>query len=220
MKYFLIFILIIFVTHISDKKTNEYDYPGLGMLIEAYYFDYYEYPNNINDLILYCNANQFPIDFNTTIKKLNKNRDKITFSKKENYLIITLKDSILYKTELRTPCSEFSYNLPVYLNKVLLFDKNGYSISSEKIINEFKADIKEIKKKYDKVKKEKNTNTYITNKHVMIKFIPSEGLSLFCKDDIQLKDFKYFQEMEKYLIKFSDKYELTKVVLTTPVFYR
>lgn len=217
MRFVFFFTAMLLIACKSNKQGEEhkYDYPGLGMMVEAYYFDYFDFPNSINDLVTYIELHKFPENFDTTIYKLKKNFDKIILAKEQSKLIIILDDSTIYETALRNPCEELSYNFSVYISKVLCFDNNGHSIMSDAIINNFKSRLKEIKKHYDKVEKDENANKFI-----IVRFEPLEGLSSFCGDNIRLKEYNYFQEVEKYLISFSNKYELSKVIFTTPIFYK
>ena len=223
MRFVFFFTAMLLIACESNKQVeeHEYDYPGLGMILETYYFDYYNYPNNIKDLVTYVELRKFPENFNTTISKLNKNIDEIIFVNDQSKLIITLDDSTIYETALRNPCEELSYDFPVYISQVLCFDKNGHSITSDAIVDDFKSGLKKIKKQYTKVEKDENTNNHIRTKRlIIIKFEPLEGLSSFCGDNIRLKKYDYFQEVEKYLMSFSNKYELSKVIFTTPIFYK
>ena len=205
MKFFIVFLLILTISCENNSQTEQqkYNYPGLGLLIESYYLDYFDFPNNINDLIMYVEIYKFPENFDATISKLKKNINKIFLVKVNGSLTITLEDSTIYETALRSPCEELSYNLPFYANKVLCFDKNMHPITSDIIIDDFREGLKKIKKHYKKVEKTENTNKYL-----MIKFDSSEGLSLFCKDNIQLNEYDYFQEVKKYLMSFTSKYKL------------
>lgn len=194
---------------------DKYDYPGLGQILDAYYRDYYDYPSAVNDLILFINEYKFPENFDTTIEKLNNNRDNIILNNEEKTLIIKLEDSVIYETAHRSPCDEITYNMGFYLGNVLFFDATGLSITSDELTNQFKSGLKEIKIRFDKVKKEGDANKY-----VMLNFIHSKGLTLFCNENIQLKNYEYFQEIEKYLDVFSEKHHINRIIFTTPIFFR
>lgn len=215
MRLMLFFFTIILVSCNSNNQADQhkYNYPGLGMIVDAYYQDYYDYPRTVNDLISFIDMRELPGSFDTTIVKLKNNRDEIALNNEKNTLIITLEDSVIYKTALRSPCDELSYNIGFYLGGVLFFDKKGLSIASGEMTNEFKNGMQEIKMRYDKVEKEGDINKY-----VMLKFVRTEGLTLFCKENIQLKDYEYFQEVEEYLNVFSEKYQINRIIFATPVF--
>jgi hypothetical protein len=201
----------------SNNQTGQhkYDYPGLGMIVDAYYQDHYDYPKTVDDLISFIDACELSGNFDTTIVKLKKNRDEIVLNNEKNTLIITLEDSVIFETAFRSPCDELSYNTGFYLGKVLLFNEKGLSIVSEEITNEFKNGMKEIKLRYDKVKKDGDINEY-----VMLKFAHPEGLTLFCNENISLKDYKYFQDVEGYINVFSEKYQINRIIFATPIFFR
>lgn len=217
MKFVFFLFTIILMSCSSNNLTDQhkYDYQGLGMIIDAYYQDYYDYPRTVNDLILFIDVCELPKNFDTTIEKFKKNRDKIVLNNEKNTLIIKLEDSLIYETTLRSPCDELSYNIGFYLDRVLFFDAKGLSITSEEITNQFKSGMKEIKMRYDNVKKEGDINKY-----VMLKFVQPEGLTLFCNGNNLSKDYEYFQEAEEYLDIFSEKHHINRIIFTTPVFFR
>lgn len=217
MRRYFIIVFVFAITSCSsnnENKTNKFEYPGLGMLIESYYRDYYDYPKTVNDLISFINACKLPENFDTTIEKLKNNRDKIVLNNENDTLIITLEDSVIYETAHRSPCDELSYNMGFYLGRVLFFDEKGLSVTSEEILNQFKSGIKEIKFSCNRVKKEGDTNKY-----VMLNFESLIGLTLFCNENIQLKNYEYFRELEKFLDVFSEKYHINRMVFITPIFY-
>ncbi|HOG97102.1 MAG TPA: hypothetical protein PKX26_12835 [Prolixibacteraceae bacterium] len=212
---FFFTVILMSCSNNNQADQHKYDYPGLGQIVDAYYQDYYDYPGTVNDLISFINACKLPENFDTTIEKLKNNRDKIVLNNEKNTLIITLQDSVIYETAHRSPCDELSYNMGFYLGRVLFFDAMGLSITSDEITNQFKSGMKEIKIRYDKVKKEGDTNKY-----VMLNFVHFKGLTLFCNENIQLKDYEYFQEVEKYLNGFSEKYHINRIIFTTPIFFK
>lgn len=212
---FFFTVILMSCSNNNQADQHKYDYPGLGMIVEAYYGDYYDYPGTVDDLISFINACKLPENFDATIEKLKNNRNDIVLNNEKNTLIITLGDSVIYETEHRSPCDELSYNMGFYLDKELFFDAKGLSITSDEITNQFKSGMKEIKIRYDKVKKEGDTNKY-----VMLNFVHSKGLTLFCNENIQLKDYEYFQEVEKYLNVFSEKYHINRIIFTTPIFFK
>lgn len=204
-------VILMSCSNNNQSDQHKYDYPGLGLILEAYYLDYYDYPGNVNDLISYTNVYNFPENFDTTIKKVKNNKDKIFFKNEKNTLIITLEDSVIYETAHRSPCDELSYNMGFYLGKVLFFDIKELSITSVEITNQFKSGMKEIKIRYGKVKKEGDTNRYI-----MLNYVYSTGLTPFCNENIQLKDYEYFQEVEEFLNLFSERYHINRIIFTSP----
>jgi len=217
MRYLLIFSTILLLSCNSNNKTdnqNKYDYSGLGMLIETYYQNSFEYPKNIQELISYIDMNKFPENFNPTIEKLKDNKNNLNLNIVKDNLLITLGGSTVFKTALRYPCDELSYNMGFYLGKVLFFDEKEVPIANEKIANEFKNNLKEIKKHYKNVEKEGNENKY-----VMLKYTPSQELVPYCSTNVQLNDYKYFQEAQEYLNVFSKTHKITKVIFVTPVFF-
>ena len=212
---FFFTVILMSCSNNNQADQHNYDYPGLGQIVESYYGDYYDYPGTVDDLISFINACKLPEDFDATIEKLKNNRNDIVLNNEKNTLIITLGDSVIYETEHRTPCDELSYNMGFYLDKDLFFDAKGVSITSDEITNQFKSSMKEIKIRYDKVKKEGDTNKY-----VMLNYVHSKGLTLFCNENIQLKDYEYFQEVEKYLNVFSEKYHIDRIIFSTPFFFK
>ncbi len=209
---FIFISLPLFVILIScgNSRVNrhKYDYPGLGQIVEGYYWDYYDYPSGVNDLILFANTHEFPECFNTTIKKINIHKDEIILRNENRILTVRLGDHIIYETAHRSPCEELSYNMGIYLERVLFFDEEGFSINSDEITNQFKRGMKEIKIAYNESNKEKV--------YVMLDFVRFRGLRIFCNDNIQIKNCKYFREVEKYLNIFSEKYSIDKVVFVVP----
>jgi hypothetical protein len=156
--------------------------------------------------------NKFPENFSLTIEKLKENKNNLNLNIVNNNLLITLEDSTIFKTILRSPCEELSYNIGFYLGKVQLFDEKEVPIANEKITDEFKNGLKEIKKHYKNVEKEGDENKY-----VMLKYTSSQELVPYCSTNIQLKDYKYFQEVQEYLNVFSKTHKITKIVFITPV---
>lgn len=199
----------------SNNQTghHKYDYPGLGMIIDAYYQDYYDYPKTIHDLLSFIDASELTANFDTTITKLKKNRGEIILNLKKNTLIITIEDSVIFETVVRSPCDELSYNTGFYLGKVLFFNEKGHSIISEETINEFKNGMKEIRLRFNNAKKDGDIIKYL-----ILNFSYSEGLTLFCDENISLKDYKYFQEVEGYINVFSEKYHLNRIIFASPIF--
>ena len=217
MRYLTLLAIILFWSCNSNNQTdnhNKYAYPGLGELLDVYYRDYYSYPQSISELIAYINTNKFHSNFDTTIIKLKRNKDIINLEVKTNRFLILLEDSIIYETGLRTPCEEFDYNQGFYLGRVLCFDVNMNTLNSEKNDTEFKAGLKEIKMLYSKAEKEEGVNKY-----VMIKYTKLDGLTLFCDSNIDLIDYDYFNKVEEYLTRFSDKHKITAIIFTTPILY-
>ena len=123
----MIICLCIFAFGQNDK----YDYPGLGHLIESYYYSYYEYPNSICDLFR-CNDFKNHVlgeRYKETILKLKKNQNKIKWEKTEKELRIKLNDSILYYHKTNNDfCKELSSLWPEYLRKILFFDNDNCRI--------------------------------------------------------------------------------------------
>lgn len=211
------FFTLILMSCSNNNQVDQhmYDYPGLGQIVEAYYRDYYDYPNTVDDLISFINACKFAENLHATIEKLKNTRNDIVLNNEKNTLKITLRDSLIYETEHRSPCDELSYNIGFYLDKDLFFDAKGLPINSDEIRNQFKSGMKEIKIRYNKVKKEGDTNKY-----VMLNFVHSKRFTLFCNENIQLKDYEYFQELEKYMNDFSGKYHIDRIIFTTPIFFK
>ncbi|MDZ4204210.1 MAG: hypothetical protein U1C46_05270 [Bacteroidales bacterium] len=185
------------------------------MIIDGYYQAFYDYPRTVDDLISFIDVCEFSENFDTTIEKLKNNRDEIILNDKKNTLVISLGNRVIYETALRSPCDELSYNRGFYLGRVLFFDAKGLSVASDEITSEFKNGLKERKMRYDRTEKDGDINKY-----VILKFVQSEGLTPFCDGSIPLKDYEYFQVVEEYLIVFSEKHHLNRIIFTTPIFYR
>jgi hypothetical protein len=210
-KYVLIITVLGIMSCSSNNtnKTDKFEYPGLGMLIESYYRDYYEYPQNLNGFILFCDSINNN-DFEATIKKLKENRDKIEWTLESNKIVVAIEDSIIYETELRFPCDELVYNQGMYLDKILFFNINGISIHAEEFEIEFKKHLNEIKRHYSKTKME-----YNETKYHLVQYTPDFGLVSLCDDDKTLQDVGYSKEIEDFLNVFTEKYRLSKVIFVT-----
>jgi hypothetical protein len=206
-------MLILFVascsSNIKTDQVNKYEFPGLGMLIDAYYRDYYDYPKNSDEFILFCDSINTN-DFETTIKKIKENKNRIAWSLGSNKIVITLNDSIIYETELRFPCDELLYNEVMYLDQILFFNTDGISINSEEIEAEFKNCVKEIKMHYSRID-EGDSET----KYHLLQYTTNIGLEPFCNNDKILTDIGYFKEIEVFLNIFTKKHKLSKVIFVT-----
>ncbi len=213
-KWLFIIWVFFFASCISSKtkNTDKYNYLGFGMLLEAYYRDYYEYPQNIDDFILYCSSIQEQA-FGKTIKKIEENRTSLNWILSDDKITIKLEDSIIYETHLRCPCEELSYNLGVYLGKILFFNIDGIPVYSEELEEEFKSETRAIKMHYSKIVAEENTTKY----HIL-EFSIEKGLVPFCIDDNIPNELEYYVEIEKYLKEFTHKYKINKVVFITRTF--
>lgn len=218
MKNSIIIVFVIFIacngSNNNTQAQHQYDYPGLGLIIDAYYRDYYDYPNSIEDLVTFTDESGFPENFDKTIEKLKKSKSEIELLKEEKKLKISINDSLIYTTPMSTPCDQFSDNKGFYLGRVLFFDEKGKAINSEEISNQFKIGLKNIKYHYNMVEKEGNANKY-----VMLKFEDPDGLSLFCDDCIPLNDYEYFKEVEIFTNKFSEEHKIREIIFVTPIFY-
>lgn len=222
MKYIYITVsILLLLVYCSNKKgeQNKYNYPSLGMMVESYYFDYFDYPKSINELIKYVDLRDFPNNFDSTIKKLKNNIDNIILVNDYEKLIISLGDSTLYDCFKRNPCEDLSLNFPRYINRVLCFDEDGFPITSEALTNEFIAGLKRIRSEYKNVEKVKDPGSVYSNRLVIIQFDLENGISPFCKGNIHLEEYNYFQKTEKYLKEFSYKNGLYRIIFTTPVFF-
>lgn len=206
--------IIVFMSCKSKKQAIEFDYPGLGLIIEAYYRDYFNYPNTMNDLTSFINKYNFPDNYAKTIKELNVNIDEMQLIKDSDELRLILKDNVLCKIALRSPCDELSFNTAFYLNRILFFDKNGFLLTSNNLGEVFKNDLKIIKYKFDKVKTYNETNEY-----VILNYQYSKGLMLYCDMNLILSDYDYFNQLELYLDTFCIKYGVDRIIFTTPIFF-
>lgn len=213
MKKYIKFILILFIascsSNIKTNQVNKFEFPGLGMLIDAYYRDYYDYPQNTDAFILFCDSIKNN-EFESTIKKIKENKNRIAWSLGSNKIVITLVDSIIYETELRLPCDELLNNQGMYLDRILFFNTEGNSINSEEIESEFKKCLKEIKMDYSKIEKGDSETKY----H-LIQYTINIGLEPFCDNDKISTDIGYFKEIEVFLNSFTKKHMLSKVIFVT-----
>ncbi|WP_153639528.1 hypothetical protein [Prolixibacter sp. NT017] len=189
------------------------NYGGIGMIIESFYRLYYSYPENINDLLAFIDYYDFPEVFNGLISNLHKNRNEIRVNKTGNHLIITAGKEVIYDEEMRSPCDELSYDLPFYLQNILIFDKNGVSIDSEELVNEFKKEIKQVKLHFDKVERKDGAAVY-----VLLSYTLSDGLSPMCGSDYKISDYKYFDQVGDFLSVFVRKNKISKIIFMTPIF--
>ncbi|GET25782.1 hypothetical protein NT017_21110 [Prolixibacter sp. NT017] len=183
------------------------------MIIESFYRLYYSYPENINDLLAFIDYYDFPEVFNGLISNLHKNRNEIRVNKTGNHLIITAGKEVIYDEEMRSPCDELSYDLPFYLQNILIFDKNGVSIDSEELVNEFKKEIKQVKLHFDKVERKDGAAVY-----VLLSYTLSDGLSPMCGSDYKISDYKYFDQVGDFLSVFVRKNKISKIIFMTPIF--
>lgn len=209
-KWLLVSLICIFTSCGSNKtkNTDKYDYPGFGMLLDSYFFDYYEYPKNIDDFILYCNSIHIK-ELKNAIKKIKENRNSFYWILSNDKITIKIENNIVYETFLRYPCEELSYNKAMY-SKYLFFNDKNILIVSNQIEKEFKIKLKTIKKKYTKVIKEK---------YLILEYTKTNKLSLFCDNSVDMSKYEYFLFLEKCLDVFSKKYNLNKIIFSTYVFY-
>jgi hypothetical protein len=196
----------------NSNKTSKFEYHGLGMLIESYYRDYYEYPQNLNEFILFCDSIRNNA-YAATINKLKENRNNIKWTIESSKILVTIENGIIYETELRSPCDELTYNRGMYLGKVLFFNTNGVSIHSEELEFEFKNHLKEIKMHYSKI-----DSVYNESKYHLLEYTPDIGLLPFCDDDKISKEFGFFKEIERFLKVYTNKHNLSKVIFVTSTF--
>ena len=197
------------------KPQQQDSYGGIGMIIESFYRLNYLYPENINDLLAFIDYYDFPEVFNGLISNLHKNRNEIRVNKTGNHLIITAGKEVIYDEEMRSPCDELSYDLSFYLQNILIFDKNGVSIDSEELINEFKKGIKQVKLHFDNVVKKDGSDVF-----VLVSYTLSDGLTPICSSDYKISDYKYFDLIDDFLSVFVSKNKISKMIFTTPIFIK
>ncbi|GET31262.1 hypothetical protein PbJCM13498_01250 [Prolixibacter bellariivorans] len=191
------------------------NYGGMGMIIDSFYRLNYSYPESIKDLLAFIDYYDFPEVFNGLISNLHKNRNDIEINKAGNHLIITAGKEVIYDEEMRSPCDELSYDLPFYLQNILIFDKNGVSIDSEKRVNEFKKEIKQVKLHFDNVVKKDGSDVF-----VLVSYTLSDGLTPICSIDYKISDYKYFDLIDDFLSVFVSKNKISKMIFTTPIFIK
>lgn len=221
---FLITISLLLMSCSNSKKEKEIEksnYSGLGIIVDAYYYDNYEYPKNIKALNNYIEQANFPNEYKGLIQKLKEGHQSIRIKTNNNKITICIEDNIIYESEIRTPCNELSYNLGFYVDNIILYDNSdNILIDKKELQKELKSGFKQISLNYNKVIEDTNSESLLLTKYLLLKYEKDKGIDFFCSDTIKLDSYMYLIEIENYLNEFTNKYKLMKVVFTTPLFYK
>lgn len=222
-KFLFIYLLFVFTfscrNETKQSNSENLNFEGLGIILEAYYYNYFEYPSNINQLISYTEGLDFPDRFDSTIKRIKESDVNIkVIIKNDKYLIIN-NNEIIYETKNRTVCDDFFYNPNLYLGRLLFFDEKQELITNDYLHVELKKHIRLIQKNYSKIEKETKEKSIMEHKYVFFQYDIKNGLTRLCDNEIDYKFDTYLSDIEICLNGFSRKNNIYKIVFSTPMYY-
>ena len=208
----IVYIFLVLITT-SCSISKEYkksipsdSYPFLGTLIEGYYRVYYEYPETLDEFISDCDLREWK-EFNKVIpfviKKLKKEKKDIIWNLDSEKLIVTKDNDTIYEIINRNPCYHDDEYFDYY-NRILLYDKKGRWINSEKLRLKFWKGMKDA---MDEViePEQKYGDLFL------LKYTPETELVPFCDND-SLEVIKYYDTMNSFIENFVKEKHLGKVV--------
>lgn len=250
MKPLILFLFILCGNCFKFDASNTSDkyYPYLADITDDYFFYYYHFPNDIEELIVfteYC----FEVDSNfyslhekffvkeITLPKLKKNASQILIENdSEEYIIRLQKDTLLYyKENMRpfSPCDiaffredgdikEYSVFLEKYGNG-RFFDKENNAVISKELSSSFLRGIYKLQKTFLTHPrflsfKDKNTNEQ-TPIYFFLEYVLGTSPKNFCNNDEPIPTLIYFKEVEKYLEIFCKENGLRRIIWASPFYY-
>lgn len=196
------------------RNAGKFSFPGLDVSLYSYNWYYLEYPDSIEQLIVYdslsnCLHQGFYRCSFETLHYLLANKDKIVWNKEYgDIFIIAGNDTIAaqgYDSRIRY-CDEL---MASNKNICRIFDKKGRYAYSEEIEKEIRHGLDEMKAKghYELPSQ--------ASLHLLV-FVPCDGLRLFCDDeDISLNS-AWFHELENYLEGFCVEHGIGKLIFASP----
>jgi len=207
-------LVILYYGDTICRLNEQLYFPGLDVSLYSYNWYHLEYPDSIEELIVYdslshCLHQGLFQCCDVTFDYLLKNKDKIVWRKGDgDILIMAGDDTITFQGD----DSQIQYcDDSVFSNKTVFrfFDVSGKYAYSEELEKNLKTRLTILREKYINASQEE------TNWHIL-EYYPEIGLRPFCKnDDIQL-DTKWFHDIETLLCQFCSDYSLGKVVFVVP----
>lgn len=220
----------------SDKM-----YPYLDNIVSGYYYDHYDYPTSVEELIVYMKSNIgfYSDSYKQVIESLimpvlDENKSTISIVKGEDFGIYLGTDTLLYLSPLSmflSPC-----DIPMFIGEdpreyanfirkfahPLFFSQQGNAIlQPEKLIKDFELQFHELQRSCFKLKPDIGYNFYMhDNKkvpiHVFLEYRVNKGLFNYCtKEKIEGK-IDFYKTLEKLLDVFCRKHDCGGIVFVSP----
>ncbi len=204
-----------------SQDINMTTYPFLREAVENYFYAYYDFPNNSNDLIRYVESidwshmiGEEPLKI--TIANLKKNKSSIKFGLVGNTLEVNIRENIKVRTFGRNVCEKITSRKDIsvrLVNNFQYFDKDGISLGASEIIEQYEEDFKtEIKGILIKYKKVFGLKLY--ERLQLMEYSLQNGLSFYCKGNNTGKlDIRsdFYVEISKYCENFCKEREISKM---------
>ena len=149
---FILALVLIFSNACGNKsRPNEIQlnkYPYLGEGVDSFFNDYYRYPDNLEEFILFLDKEPL---FVTTNKILKKRKNNIKIIENEKVFILLDKNDSILKANKIDICSLFNKgHFNSHFLRNILFYKNGVLLSKKrkmKLENEIRNEIVFLKDK-------------------------------------------------------------------------
>lgn len=216
-------------------------YPYLHNIVSGYYYDHYDYPTSIEELMSYM---EFNIGFysepykqiieSLIIPVLDENKSAISIVKDEDFGIYLGTDTLLYLSPLSmflSPC-----DIPIFIGKdpreyanfirkfthPLFFSQQGSAIlQPEKLIKNFELQFHGLQRSYFKLKSDTGYNFYMhDNKkipiHIFLEYKVNKGLYNYCTKEKIERKIDFYKTLDKLLDVFCRKHDCGRIVFVSP----
>jgi hypothetical protein len=218
----------------KEIKKEDID-TGLEYLPELFYASYYEYPENISELLSFC-ENHYEYMYNTeefwktTVKYLKQNKKKINIiSNIQNLFAIFYKNQIVYNNN--DICEIIAlrrnrYYFHKFASCINIYDNNGRNLQeiigfekSDSITIIFQQKRKELHAGLDTINYVLELTPYGTEdfldkrRWAVFEYSLGNGLQPFCNEDnLELTDNDYFTQLENICKQFCEEQNITRMI--------